>query len=708
MLCMGTSAWADATLFTAPIDNGDGTYSLNGSTYTKTTYTFTLEPAKGSAASKESASNQANGYTDDATTRYKIGLGGNASVSDMITGLTFTNSNGSIKYIYFCSNYGLQADEGGYVKLTVTGQSERTLAVLHYVTGDNTTTVAGGTTHTIAKKGNRISFTLGNKNASPYYLYTSIDVYEETKVGEFTYDSTTGYYKKNGVNYQRTTYDFGGLYFTNNLASSGGESSTTPSGFAGSSKCTRYKTNSYDTSGTSNLVSGLTFKPSSATAFYYLIGYGWQFDNTVTIKATDADAKTVSYLYYKQGDGVATTDFDAVAENYSTTTGMSTLSMSEKNSSYYIYTSFVVFREAGIGDFYAGGDGYYYTYSDLTGKTTPYARTTYDFSTYNYSSETKTGTAYNPSGFTDNSSNTRYQTTISNGSSNTSVPTGLTFANSSGNAAFLQYYKNMGMQAGTNALTLSIINATSSTVSYLFYKQGAATPTASVAETAESEPVIINGTASTAIELKTLSYKLYTRLEVFTKEVSVTTTAAGKGWATLYTPYPLNFSGVAGLTAYTATVDGSTVTLTPVENVPANTGVVLKSTTINADVLNNIPVIASSTTPQGSLEGSATDVLAYNANDTYNYYMLKLNGSEAQFSKLTGGSIAAGKAYLKIAKTNAPAMFNVVFADDNTTGINTVQGSRFMVNGYYDLQGRKVANPTKGLYIVNGKKVIIK
>ena len=31
-----------------------------------------------------------------------------------------------------------------------------------------------------------------------------------------------------------------------------------------------------------------------------------------------------------------------------------------------------------------------------------------------------------------------------------------------------------------------------------------------------------------------------------------------------------------------------------------------------------------------------------------------------------------------------------------------------MHNEYFDLQGRKVAQPQKGLYIVNGKKVIIK
>ena len=47
--------------------------------------------------------------------------------------------------------------------------------------------------------------------------------------------------------------------------------------------------------------------------------------------------------------------------------------------------------------------------------------------------------------------------------------------------------------------------------------------------------------------------------------------------------------------------------------------------------------------------------------------------------------------------------------DDETTGINTAKGSQFTVNGeYYNLRGQRVAQPTKGLYIVNGKKVVIK
>lgn len=55
----------------------------------------------------------------------------------------------------------------------------------------------------------------------------------------------------------------------------------------------------------------------------------------------------------------------------------------------------------------------------------------------------------------------------------------------------------------------------------------------------------------------------------------------------------------------------------------------------------------------------------------------------------------------------APARINLNFGDE-ATGINMVNGSGLKVNGYYNLQGQRVENPKKGLYIVNGKKVMVK
>ncbi len=71
------------------------------------------------------------------------------------------------------------------------------------------------------------------------------------------------------------------------------------------------------------------------------------------------------------------------------------------------------------------------------------------------------------------------------------------------------------------------------------------------------------------------------------------------------------------------------------------------------------------------------------------------------------GTIAANRCWLQLDKNaGAPASLTIVF-DDDTTGINvtTVNGQQTTV---YDLNGRRVAQPTKGLYIINGKKVVIK
>ena len=95
------------------------------------------------------------------------------------------------------------------------------------------------------------------------------------------------------------------------------------------------------------------------------------------------------------------------------------------------------------------------------------------------------------------------------------------------------------------------------------------------------------------------------------------------------------------------------MTLTKVDDVPAGTGVVLKATeTISESKTYNIPVIASSDEEQGSLEGSATESTAHDAFTGYTLYILTKSGeSDAQFNPMTSGSLAVGKAYLKISNT---------------------------------------------------------
>ena len=71
-------------------------------------------------------------------------------------------------------------------------------------------------------------------------------------------------------------------------------------------------------------------------------------------------------------------------------------------------------------------------------------------------------------------------------------------------------------------------------------------------------------------------------------------------------------------------------------------------------------------------------------------------------------TLAAHKAFLAIPKTSAAPSF---IGFGGTTGIDaTLNDNGQMINDnvIYDLSGRRVMNPTKGLYIINGKKVVIK
>ena len=59
-------------------------------------------------------------------------------------------------------------------------------------------------------------------------------------------------------------------------------------------------------------------------------------------------------------------------------------------------------------------------------------------------------------------------------------------------------------------------------------------------------------------------------------------------------------------------------------------------------------------------------------------------------------------------KQNGGVIVDVLLAVSNTTGIEEVKTENGAVKAIYDLQGRKVVNPTSGIYIVNGKKTVIK
>ena len=81
----------------------------------------------------------------------------------------------------------------------------------------------------------------------------------------------------------------------------------------------------------------------------------------------------------------------------------------------------------------------------------------------------------------------------------------------------------------------------------------------------------------------------------------------------------------------------------------------------------------------------------------------------AEFRKTTSGTLAANKAYLKIANNASPARLAISFGKSDVTGISTVAHEVQQTdNRIYSLSGQKVKSVSKGLYIKNGKKYVVK
>ena len=187
--------------------------------------------------------------------------------------------------------------------------------------------------------------------------------------------------------------------------------------------------------------------------------------------------------------------------------------------------------------------------------------------------------------------------------------------------------------------------------------------------------------------------------------VNFAASADGHCYATLNLPYASHLPPYDGVTAYKATVEGSTVNLTKYKTVwevlPANTPVLL--TAESAGEKNFVPApyaAAEETGFKGTLAATAvTDA---------NVYILSMgNGDTAKFFALdeTNNTINANKAYLVVPGGKAQAL-NFNFG--NTTGIQNAAVEGVNANApLFDLSGRRVVKAVKGgIYIQNGKKFV--
>ena len=188
--------------------------------------------------------------------------------------------------------------------------------------------------------------------------------------------------------------------------------------------------------------------------------------------------------------------------------------------------------------------------------------------------------------------------------------------------------------------------------------------------------------------------------------VTLTTTTNMAGWRT-YNNNTSNKYTVDGTTKvyYASATADSKVTLTEIAGgVPANTVVVLHQTSGTSITLTKDDD-ATCVTPGSNLLSVTTGVTTDLSGGVYRLGYKSGSGKGVGFYKYTNASAPAGIIYVA---TVSPArdFLDIDFGD--ATAIEKVETVKKVAGEYYNLAGQRVAQPTKGLYIVNGKKVIIK
>ena len=213
----------------------------------------------------------------------------------------------------------------------------------------------------------------------------------------------------------------------------------------------------------------------------------------------------------------------------------------------------------------------------------------------------------------------------------------------------------------------------------------------------------INATGANYIKIATTGKKRCFVDDIMIVEgAKVNVTIASSGWSSMATPVGLDFRDIDGLTAFVASSIGEGVNLTSVNEAAGATGVILKGT---AGATYSIPIKAAATTSGTNKLSAAYSKTPAAANELY-----ILKGGMLCLVNAAGSNVPAGKAYLLASEVPGSAhdlAFNLDEGGD-VTAINNVEATKAEINVFYNLAGQRVAQPTKGLYIVNGKKVIMK
>ena len=191
---------------------------------------------------------------------------------------------------------------------------------------------------------------------------------------------------------------------------------------------------------------------------------------------------------------------------------------------------------------------------------------------------------------------------------------------------------------------------------------------------------------------------------VIEKATSVTLTLNdgkdGYYYATGYWPFDVT---ITNADAFTLAQSGSYLVPTAVtgNNVPAGTPVLLKGASATANATINTGLAFSALGVTNALTGTYTGTTINGAND----YVLGINNGVVGFYHWNSNNLGANRAYLD---TPAAGVKGFVIKWGDETGITETTEKTETTKAMFDLSGRRVSKAQKGLYIQNGKKVMVK
>ena len=197
---------------------------------------------------------------------------------------------------------------------------------------------------------------------------------------------------------------------------------------------------------------------------------------------------------------------------------------------------------------------------------------------------------------------------------------------------------------------------------------------------------------------------MLTKVEIYSPKITETVSVSEAGFATYATTNNVVVPSDENAKVMTVKVnaEGTAIELTEVAAntvIPAGTGILVKAPAGNCDFV--VTSDNGTTLAKNDLKAASADVTS----DGTKYFALTKIGEKVGFALVEDGIvIPAGKAYLEVSGKTAAKFFSL---DGEATGINSVKTAK-ADGAYYTLEGVKTTKPIKGLYIHNGKKIVVK